>query len=187
MRLGTRKLSTSSGRINKVYTRDADLPDGAQQNSLSKEKAEMFAEQMLPRARERLATVNAAAPVQEAADLMSKPHTDLVVVCGHDGGMVGVLTKTDIVGQIRHCIGGGCTSRVDTIMTRDVVSCRPSDALHDIWSVMRARGLQRIPVVDQSGKPIGIIYARDALQSLLNKVKNDEVLLHDYMMNIEYQ
>ena len=29
---------------------------------------------------------------------MSKPRTDLVVVCGRDGGMVGVLTKTDIVG-----------------------------------------------------------------------------------------
>ncbi len=58
----------------------------------------MLVEQMLPRARERLATINAGAPVKEAADLMSKPHTDLVVVCDQDGGMVGVLTKTDIVG-----------------------------------------------------------------------------------------
>jgi CBS domain-containing protein len=147
----------------------------------------MFAEQMLPRARERLATVNAAAPVKDAADLMSKPHTDLVVVCGHDGGMVGVLTKTDIVGQIRHCIGGGCTARVDTIMTRDVISCRPGDALHDVWSVMRARSLQRIPIVDQGGKPIGIIYARDALQSLLGESENDEALLRDYVMNVGYQ
>ncbi len=147
----------------------------------------MFAEQMLPRARERLATVNAAAPVKDAADLMSKPHTDLVVVCGHDGGMVGVLTKTDIVGQIRHCIGGGCTARVDTIMTRDVISCRPGDALHDVWSVMRGRSLQRIPIVDQGGKPIGIIYARDALQSLLGESENDEALLRDYVMNVGYQ
>jgi len=147
----------------------------------------MFAEQMLPRARERLATVNAAAPVKEAADLMSKPHNDLVVVCSHDGGMVGVLTKTDIVGQIRHCVGGGCTARVDTIMTRDVISCRPGDVLHDVWSVMKERGLQRIPVVDQGGKPIGIIYARDALQHLLGALENDEALLRDYVMNVGYQ
>jgi len=147
----------------------------------------MFAEQMLPRARERLATIDAAAPVKYAADLMSKPHTDLVVVCGHDGGMVGVLTKTDIVGQIRHCAGGGCVARVDTIMTQGVVSCRPSDALHDVWSVMKERGLQRIPVVDQDGKPIGIIYARDALQTLLGAVENDEALLRDYVMNVGYQ
>ncbi len=147
----------------------------------------MFAEQMLPRARERLATVSTAAPVKDAADLMSKPHTDLVVVCDHDGDMVGVLTKTDIVGQIRRCVGGGCTARVDTIMTRDVISCRPGDALHDVWSVMRARGLQRIPIVDQGGKPIGVIYARDALQSLLGEAENDEALLRDYVMNVGYQ
>jgi hypothetical protein len=35
----------------------------------------------------------AGAPVREAAALMSKPHTDLIVVCDH-GDMVGILTKT---------------------------------------------------------------------------------------------
>ena len=89
----------------------------------------MFAEQMLPRARERLATISGAAPVRDAAELMSKPHTDIVVVCGEDGGMVGVVTKTDIVGQITRCIGSGCTARVDAIMTRDVVSCQPGELL----------------------------------------------------------
>ena len=38
--------------------------------------------------------------------------------------MVGVLTKTDIVGQIGRCMGSGCTARVDSIMTRDVTYCR---------------------------------------------------------------
>lgn len=147
----------------------------------------MLAEQMLPRARERLATIAAGAPVRDAADLMSKPHTDLVVVCGHDGSMVGVLTKTDIVGQIRQCSGGGCIARVDTIMTQNVTSCRPDEQLKDIWSVMKERGLQRIPIVDQGGKPIGIIYARDALQNLLGAVESDETLLRDYVMDVGYQ
>ena len=142
----------------------------------------MFAEQMLPRARERLATIGAGAPVIQAADLMSKPHIDLLVVCNLAGGMVGVVTKTDIVGQIRQCSGGDCTAGVDTIMTRSVISCRPSDLLHDVWSVMKERGLQRIPIVDQGGKPIGIVYARDALQHLLGETENDEALLLDYVI-----
>jgi CBS domain-containing protein len=92
----------------------------------------MLAKQMLPRARERLVTISGAAPVKDAAALMAKPHTDLVVVCGQDGGMVGVLTKTDIVGQITRRIGSGCIARVDTIMTQDVASCRPDEALQDV-------------------------------------------------------
>ncbi len=147
----------------------------------------MLAEQMLPRARERLATIDGAAPVEEAAELMSKPHTDLVVVCSQDGSMVGVLTKTDIVGQIRQCIGSGCTARVDTIMTREVVSCRANESLRDIWSTMKGSGLQRIPVLDENRKPVGIVYARDALQCLLSGVENDEALLRDYVMDVGYQ
>jgi len=49
---------------------------------------------------------------------------------------------------------------------------------------MKERGLQRISVLDQDGKPVGIIYARDALQELLGEVENDEALLRDYMMNV---
>jgi CBS domain-containing protein len=147
----------------------------------------MFAEQMLPRARERLVMISEAAPVKDAATLMARPHTDLVVVCRPDGQMVGVLTKTDIVGQITRCVGSGCTARVDTIMTRDVASCRPGESLHDIWSMMKTSGLQRIPVVDEVGKPVGIIYARDALQALLSEVESDETLLRDYVMNVGYQ
>lgn len=147
----------------------------------------MFAEQILPRARQRLVKISAAAQVKEAADLMSKPHMDLVVVCNLDGTMVGVLTKTDIVRQVGHCVGCCCTVRVDMIMTRDVVSCRPNDVLHGVWLVMKERGLQRIPLVDHEVKPIGLIYARDALQSLLGEVESDEALLRDYVMNVGYR
>lgn len=123
----------------------------------------------------------------EAADLMSKPHTDLVVVCDDDGCMIGVVTKTDIVGKIRQFSGGGGIARVDTIMTRDVVSSRQDESLHDVWSAMKKRGLQRIPIVDRRRIPIGIIYARDALQNLLEETENEESLLRDYVMNVGYQ
>lgn len=147
----------------------------------------MFAEQMLPRARERLVTISGAASVKDAAALMARPHMDLVVVCGEDGGMVGVLTKTDIVGQITRCTGGGCTARVDAIMIQDVASCQPDEALQDIWAMMKARSLQRIPILDADRKPLGVIYARDALQCLLGEVENDEALLRDYVMDVGYQ
>ena len=43
----------------------------------------MIVKNILPRALERLAVIEAGAPVREAAALMSKPHTDLIVVCDH--------------------------------------------------------------------------------------------------------
>ena len=146
----------------------------------------MIVKNILPRALERLSVIEAGAPVREAATLMSTPHTDLIVVCDH-GDMVGVLTKTDIVGQIGRCMGSGCTARVDSIMTRDVTYCRTDDVLLDVWSVMRERGLQRVPILDEARRPLGIIYAREALQALLSESEDEEELLRDYISGVGYR
>ena len=146
----------------------------------------MIVRNILPRALERLAVIEASAPVKEAAALMSKPHIDLIVVCDH-GDMVGVLTKTDIVSQIGRCMGAGCTARVDSIMTRDVTYCRTHEILLDVWSVMRERGLQRVPILNDARRPLGIIYARDALQALLSEAENEDELLRDYISGVGYR
>jgi CBS domain-containing protein len=147
----------------------------------------MFVEQMLHSARERLVVIDAAATVRQAADLMSKPHVALIVVRGPDGRMVGVVTKTDLVVQMGRCGGGAFSARVDTIMTRDVLSCRTNDLLHDVWAVIKNRGLLRIPVLDLDGMPIGILYASDALPNLLTEAEDEEKMLRDYVMNVGYQ
>jgi CBS domain-containing protein len=140
----------------------------------------MIVKNILPRALERLALIEAGAPARDAAALMSKPHTDLIVVCNH-GDIVGVLTKTDIVGQMGRCTGAGCTARVDSITTRNVTYCRTHETLLDVWSVMRERGLQRVPILDEARRPLGIIYAREALQALLSESENQDELLRDYI------
>jgi len=146
----------------------------------------MFVEQMLVTARDRLVKVDVHAPIKAVAALMAEPHTDLVVVC-EAGVLAGVVTKTDIVAQISRCGGGACMERVETIMTRDVVSCRPNDLLAELWAVMKAQGLQRIPIIDPDRVPLGIIYARDALQNMLGEVENEDQLLRDYIGGVGYR
>ncbi|MDQ2860882.1 MAG: CBS domain-containing protein [Pseudomonadota bacterium] len=147
----------------------------------------MLIKQMLDSARERLVVIDAGATVRQAADLMSKPHVALIVVRRPDGRMVGVVTKTDLVAQMSRCGGAACMARVDTIMTHEVISCRPNDLLHDVWSVIKERDLLRIPVIDNDGAPIGILYARDALPILLAASEDEEKMLRDYVMNVGYQ
>ncbi len=147
----------------------------------------MFVEQILPKARERLAKIGAAASVTEAAEVMSRVHADLIVVCNEAGSMIGVITKTDIVSQIGRCGADGCNAMVDTIMTREVLSSRAKEALQDVWATMKERGMQRVPVVGEDGKPIGILYSRDVLQSLLGEATDEEALLRDYVMNVGYR
>jgi|SRR5579872_754427 len=146
----------------------------------------MLVEQTLPTARKRLFTIRDDAPLIDAATLLRDIASDLVVVSSSDELLAGVITKTDVVRQISLCRGSGCTTAASTVMTRTVVLCRPSDLLHDVWLIMKERGLKNIPIVDEDSRPIGVLNARDALEALLKDVEYEEVLLREYVMCIGY-
>jgi len=57
-------------------------------------------ERLLPAARERLVTIADDAPLLEVANLLYKG-TDLVIVCDSADLVAGVITKSDVVGQMR--------------------------------------------------------------------------------------
>jgi predicted transcriptional regulator len=145
----------------------------------------MFVEQMLARASERLTVVDAEASVQGVANLMAQPGTDLVVVCG-GGAMIGLVTRTDIVIQISKCPGCDLSASVDTIMRREIATCRPSDELSDVMQVMKIGGFHRVPVLDENGIPVGIVYAGDALQCLLEEIEIDDELIRDFISGVGY-
>lgn len=147
----------------------------------------MFVERLLPVAGERLVVIGNDAPITDAARMLSRtPQVKLLVVCSANGVAVGVLTKTDIVRQISNCQGSACMLVVATTMTQNVVSCRPRDGLHDVWSVMKDRGLAHIPILDHDVRPIGVLYARDALEALLVEAEYEEQLLREYVMCVGY-
>ena len=137
--------------------------------------------------RSRLATVSTDALLVDVAKLLSDTHISLVVVCDAQGVMVGVITKTNIVQQVgRSCEIIG-TTLAGEVMTRDVTSCRPTDSLLDVMTVMEKRGLTHIPVVGDDSKPSGVVNAGDALRALMADEKYDAALLRAYVMGIGYQ
>jgi len=146
----------------------------------------MLVAKIVPTVRQRLATIADSAPLIEAARLLRDAGTDIVVVCTHDGLMTGVITKTDVVRQISNCHGCNCTIVAASVMTRDLVVCRPSDWLRDGWAKMKEHRLKNIPIADQDSRPVGVLNARDALEGLLQEVANEESLLRDYVMCVGY-
>ena len=147
----------------------------------------MFIEALLPAAQNRLATVSEDASLIEAATLLARSRINLVVACHSDATIAGVITKTDVVRQISQCKGAECTKAASLVMTRDVVVCQLTDWLPDVWTTMRERGLKHVPVVDQASRPVGVLYARDALQMLLQETEAEELLLRDYVLGIGYR
>lgn len=146
----------------------------------------MLVANLLPTLREGTARLKAAAPLLEAARLLSDGHC-MVLVCDEAGALVGIVTKADVVRQTGRCEGANCCAAVSSAMVRAIVTTRPETPLQDIWHEMNARGLRKIPVVDAQSHPLGVLRAHDVLLALLGEVRQEEELLRNYVMNFGYR
>jgi predicted transcriptional regulator len=146
----------------------------------------MFVQDILPAARARLVTLKDDAPLTRAAHLLGSG-TDILAVCGQDGKMVGVITKTDVVKQIGICQGEGCRKHAAAVMTNEIMLCQSGDKMAELWARMKTRGIKNVPYVDDDARPVGMINARDLLQALLGESVHEETLTRDYIMGVGYR
>ncbi len=146
----------------------------------------VLVEHVLDAARKRLVTLSRASLVCEAADILTNPDTPLAVVCDDAGIAVGVISRIDIVKLVGARVDPFSTS-ADVIMSTGILSCHVQQPLQQVWQTLNARSLRCAPVLDQDGRPQGVLHARDIASALLEEVTNEELLLRDYVLGIGYQ
>lgn len=106
------------------------------------------------------------ASIPEAARLMREYHVgDLIVVDEKTGKRVpvGIVTDRDIVLEV---IAEGVSPNdisVGDIMSAELVTARTGDDLMDTVKIMRARGIRRLPVIDDDNELAGILSVDDLL------------------------
>jgi CBS domain-containing protein len=148
----------------------------------------MFVHQ-ISAARRPPAIVKPDARLNEVARLLSSEHVNLVAVCGADGRMIGVIDDRDIVRGVASCNDQlcACCARVARdVMTAEVVACSPEDELRDVWARIKERQLRHLPVIDQNGRPITLLNARDVLLHLFEEVEFAEHEMRDYFLSVGY-
>lgn len=104
--------------------------------------------------------VNANASIQDAAIKMRNLDVGLIPVC--DGNRLkGVLTDRDIT--IR-ATANGCdptTTKVTEVMSTDVAYCLEDQEVEEAVSLMEARQIRRLPILNQDQRLVGIVSLAD--------------------------
>jgi CBS domain-containing protein len=104
-------------------------------------------------------TVPGDATLQDAAREMKQ---DIGAVLVRDNGAVaGILTDRDIV--VRAIAEGRdpSSTKVSDVATRDVKTLTPDSTVDEAIRIVREQNVRRIPVVDESGRPQGIVSIGD--------------------------
>lgn len=98
-------------------------------------------------------------------DVAGAPVTD------RSGRLLGILTEGDFMRVALHgAYHGEPGGRVDEYMHRNVETARPGDSIVSLAERFLESPYRRYPVVDASGRLVGIIAWRDVLRALKNRM-----------------
>lgn len=111
--------------------------------------------------------------ILEAAKLMRQHHVGDVVVVEDRNGMrvpVGIVTDRDLVVEIMAPELDHLVITVGDIMLPELVTVKESSGVFETIQYMRAKGVRRLPVVNEGGGLVGILTLDDLLELLAEEL-----------------
>jgi CBS domain-containing protein len=117
----------------------------------------------------------------DAASLLSQHKIGALVVTGADRRVTGILSERDIVKAVSAGGGAALEEKISVRMTREVVTCAPSDTMADLMGRMTAGRFRHLPVVE-NGRLVGIISIGDVVKHRLAEMERESSELRNYIM-----
>jgi len=108
-----------------------------------------------------MVTVNVRDTVLTAAKLLVQNNIGLLVVteAATDGRLVGVISERDIIRVVAS--GRGLEVPVEDVCTKSVVTLHGKSDVAEAARAMNRHGIRHVVVVDDGGRPIGVVSMRD--------------------------
>ncbi len=138
-------------------------------------------------ARSRMQTVKLNCKLVEVAALLTSAQISVVVVCDAADTPLGIITETVLVRRLGLGQADFFNTEASEVMTQGFAACAPQELLSDVLTMMHAKGIIHVLVVDADNKLLGVLNARDGLRALLAAGNHEEELLRNYVMGIGYQ
>ena len=122
--------------------------------------------------------IDSRATLHDAHKLMvARNIRHLLVHQAPNGSLLGILSDRDI----KKCVSPFATAstatdrdkatldiEVSKVMTKTVVTAKPDDKVQQVAETMLQKRISGIPVVDESGKAVGIVTSTDLMRLLIS-------------------
>lgn len=109
--------------------------------------------------RQEVFTTSPAATVLEACRLMQQYRVGCLVVMERDK-IVGIFTERDVINRVVADGKDAATTKVQEVMTRDVIAIVPERPIAEIEAIMKQRRIRHLPVAG-AGRLIGLLSIGD--------------------------
>jgi len=93
-------------------------------------------------------------PLRKVLELMRDQARGAVLVC-RDAKLVGIFTERDALRRLAHCEDLGIP--IERYMSPKPATIRSSDTVGTAVRKMSTSGFRRLPIVDDAGRPLGLL------------------------------
>jgi CBS domain-containing protein len=125
-------------------------------------------------------TISPRASAYEAAERMTEHNIGSLVVTD-EGRVIGVITERDLLRQVVAPRRDPAVTRVEEVMTPEVVCCRLHTTLEEASGVIKNRRLRHLPVVSEAGELQGVISIGDLNAAQSHDQEQTIHLLNEYI------
>jgi len=122
-------------------------------------------------------TINVASTILEAAKKMKEDDCGILPIIS-EGKAVGVITDRDIVIWAAAEEKNLAETSVEDIMSRELITCKPSELLEDVADRMSINDVRRLIVLEDDEKLVGIVSIHDLMVNIGDEEMTDEVMHH---------
>jgi CBS domain-containing protein len=145
-------------------------------------------------------TVGKIATVRDVAKILLEKRISAVPVVDNVGKVIGIVTESDLMHRAEagterpyswwvHFLAGDATmaadyvkshaTRIEDVMTTDVVTATPETLLHEIAMLFEERQIKRVPIVNNDGDLVGIVSRANLIQAVASARPKLEMTLPD--------
>jgi CBS domain-containing protein len=127
----------------------------------------------------QIQSVQPDAKLSAAIKLLGEKKIGAVLVMER-GRIEGILSERDIVRVLGERGAAVLDEPVSAVMTRKVISCKPSDTVGAIMEMMTSGKFRHLPVIDDS-RVVGLISIGDIVKWRVREYESEQEALRDYI------
>jgi len=139
----------------------------------------MYVETILKDKGHNVVSIPAEATLKQAADLLGEKRIGAIVVADKNG-LAGILSERDIVRAVSKFGKDALGKPVAETMTRNVITCAPSDTVDHLMGVMTGGRFRHVPVLDK-GEMVGLVSIGDVVKYKIAETEMEAEQLKIYI------
>lgn len=128
-----------------------------------------------------VATITSEANIAHLVDDLKRHNIGAVVVSPDGRTVEGIVSERDIVRAMTEHLRDIATLTVGQIMTTEVYTCTPDDAVEELMGQMTEHRFRHVPVIDADGALIAVVSIGDLVKHRLAELGDERAALINYI------